>query len=118
MKFSSSNALLVMRREYAKWLINPRHVMLFLVFIPSRELIIKPMVEVSEKMGQPLGIFESCIATANSGIIIMVMTDYTADYRIFVWIRSCRPICITKWRHIRHCFCHFLCYACSFLPVH
>lgn len=74
MKFSSSNALLVMRREYAKWLINPRHVMLFLVFIPSRELIIKPMVEVSEKMGQPLGIFESCIATANSGIIIMVMT--------------------------------------------
>ena len=74
MKFSISNALLVMRREYVKWLMNPRHVMLFIIVISSRELIIKPMVEVSKKMDQPMGMFESCIATANSGIIIMVMT--------------------------------------------
>lgn len=74
MKFSVSNMLLVMRKEYIKWLMNPRHVMLFLIFIPARELVIKPMMEVSELMGQPLNIFESCIATANSGIMVMVMT--------------------------------------------
>lgn len=74
MKFSISNALLVMRREYVKWLMNPRHVMLFLIFIPAREMVIKPLTRAAGEMGQPLNVFESCIATANSGIIIMIMT--------------------------------------------
>lgn len=74
MKFSISNAFLVMRKEYVKWLMNPRHIMLLLIFIPTREMIINPMIEVSNEMGQPLNVFESAIATTNSGIIIIILT--------------------------------------------
>lgn len=62
-----------MRKEYMKWLVNPRNVMLFIVFIPAREVVLKPMIQAANEMGQPLNVLESCIATLNSGMIIMLV---------------------------------------------
>ena len=74
MKIDMSNSLLVMRREYIKWLMNPRHIMLLLIFIPAREMIINPLIEASKDMGQPLNAFESVIGITNSGIVIIIIT--------------------------------------------
>ncbi len=74
MKFRLSNAFFVMKNEYIKWLMNPRHVMLLLILIPARETVIKPMLAAAEEMQQPLNILESCIATTNSGIVIIIIS--------------------------------------------
>lgn len=73
MKLNISNIMLVMRKEYMKWLVNPRNVMLFIVFIPTREIVLKPMLQAAYEMGQPLNMLESCIATLNSGMIMMLV---------------------------------------------
>ena len=74
MKIDMSNSLLVMRREYIKWLMNLKHIMLLLIFIPAREMIINPLIEASRDMGQPLNAFESVIGMTKSGIVIIIIT--------------------------------------------
>lgn len=73
MKLSFRNVFLVARSEYIKWLLNPRIVMLLAILIPIRELIIVPLIQAAGEMNQPLNIFESCIAVANSGFIVLLL---------------------------------------------
>ena len=73
MKLNVQNIFLVARSEYIKWLCNPRMIMVLTMFIPVRELIILPMVKAAAEMNQPLNLFEPCIASANSGLVLLFL---------------------------------------------
>ena len=61
------------RSEYVKWLFNLRMVMVLTILIPTREMIIIPMSRAAQEMGQPLNAFETCIAAANSGVVLLLL---------------------------------------------
>ena len=68
--------LLVAGSEFVRWLVNPKMFVFAIIFLPLRDLIVLPMMQASEKMGSPLGILESSIATMNSllGVILLTLT--------------------------------------------
>jgi len=73
MKLKLRNIFLVAGSEYIKWLLNPRMVIVLAVLVPIREMVILPMMQAAEEMGQPLNIFEASIAAVNSGLVMLLL---------------------------------------------
>ena len=73
MRMEIKNILLVAKSEYRKWLLNPRMAVLLAIFIPLREMVIIPMEGAAAEMGQPLNLFEPCIAAANAGLVMLLL---------------------------------------------
>lgn len=63
----------VCRREYYRWLLNPKWFMLLLLVIPIRECIILPLLQASGQIDEPLNLLEPCIAMANSGLVVFLL---------------------------------------------
>lgn len=72
MNLGIKSILLVARSEYVKWLRNPRFLLVIAACVPVHELIVRPMVIAAGEMGQPLNMFETSIATANSGFALLL----------------------------------------------
>lgn len=72
MNLGIKSILLVARSEYVKWLRNPRFLLVIAASVPVHELIVRPMVRAAGEMGQPLNMFETSIAVANSGFALLL----------------------------------------------
>lgn len=68
------NILLVAKSEYIRWLINPKIILLAVVFLPLRDMIVLPMLRASEQMESPLNLLETSIATVNSWMGLLLLT--------------------------------------------
>lgn len=66
------NIILVAKSECKRWIINPRLITIFVIFIPVRELVIVPMILAASEINQPLEIFEPCIAVLNQGLLVIL----------------------------------------------
>lgn len=72
MKMNLKSIFFVAKNEYVTWLCNPKIFLFAAIFVPIREIVIVPLLNAAEKMQQPLGIFESYIATANTGVGVLL----------------------------------------------
>lgn len=63
----------VARTEWLKWVCNPRMIIIpvLTVFIYSYAIV--PLLERSEKMGEPLNLLEPLIAVGNSGMLTLII---------------------------------------------
>lgn len=75
-KISMKSITLVARSEYIRWLINPKMILLAVVFLPMRDFVVVPLLRASEKMGSPINALEPCISTMNSwmGLLLLSLT--------------------------------------------
>lgn len=64
---------LVAGREYVRWLVNPKMVVLAAVLLPVRDMAVVPLIRASAEMGSPLGGLESSIAVMNSWMCILLL---------------------------------------------
>lgn len=74
MKKNMANIMFVAKNEYVKWLFSPKIMLFAAIFVVIREFVIVPLMNAAEKINQPLGIFESYIATANYGIGVLLFS--------------------------------------------
>lgn len=72
-KLSFVKILNVARNEYVKWIINPRLILFFVLYIFIYDYVIYEFLVASERMGQNIMLLEPFIAMANSQLIIMVL---------------------------------------------
>lgn len=63
----------IARSEFVRWIMNPRLLIVGILFIFMRSLVVEPLLERAEKMGIPLTIFEPFEAMGNSGMIVMLI---------------------------------------------
>lgn len=63
----------IARGEYIKWVTNPRIVTVGILLVFIYSFAVQPMLEHSEKFGEPLNIFEPFLAVCNSGMMILFM---------------------------------------------
>lgn len=75
-KINGRGIVLVAGSEFVRWLVNPKMFVFAVIFLPLRDLVVVPVLQASEKMGSPLGILESSIASMNSwlGVILLTLT--------------------------------------------
>ena len=97
-KMNLANIFLVAKREYMKWLVNPKMILLAVVFLPMRDVVIIPLLQASAKMQSPINMLEPCISILNnwmgllllSLVYIILMSPFpTLDgnmfFMFFVW---------------------------------
>ncbi len=72
MNLAIKSILFVAGSEYARWLKNPRFLLVLAASVPIHELIVRPMMRAAEEMAQPLNMFETSIAVANSGFSLLL----------------------------------------------
>ena len=72
MNLGIKSIFLVAKSEYVKWLRNPRFLLVIAASVPVHELIVRPMIRAAGEMGQPLNMFETSIAVANSGFALLL----------------------------------------------
>lgn len=72
-KISLRKIWAVARTEWLKWVCNPRMIIIpvLTVFIYSYAIV--PLLERSEKMGEPLNLLEPLIAVGNSGMLSLII---------------------------------------------
>lgn len=63
----------IARSEYLRWIINPRILIVGVLFIFMRTLSVEPLLERAEKMNVPLTVFEPFEAMGNSGMLVLLM---------------------------------------------
>lgn len=63
----------VLGSEYIKLLTNGKLILLLVLAVMIREIIIRPILEAAEYMGQPINILEPCISAANSGVVMLLI---------------------------------------------
>jgi len=63
----------IARSEYIRWIMNPRILIVGILFIFMRTLAVEPLLERVAKMGIPLTVFEPFEAIGNSGMLVMLM---------------------------------------------
>lgn len=59
--------------EWLKWIINPRMIIIPVLTVFIYSYAITPLLERSEKMGEPLNILEPLIAVGNSGMLALII---------------------------------------------
>lgn len=72
MSLGIKSIFLVAKSEYVKWLRNPRFLLVLAASVPVHELIVRPMIRAAGEMEQPLNMFETSIAVANSGFALLL----------------------------------------------
>ena len=74
-KMSLASILLVARSEYIKWLVNPKMILLAVVFLPMRDVVVIPLLRASAKMGSPINVLEPCISILNNwmGLLLLAL---------------------------------------------
>ena len=63
----------IARSEYIRWIMNPRILIVGVLFIFMRTLAVEPLLERAAKMGVPLTVFEPFVAIGNSGMLVLLM---------------------------------------------
>ena len=63
----------IARSEYIRWIMNPRILIVGILFIFMRTLAVEPLLERVAKMGIPLTVFEPFEAIGNSGMLVLLM---------------------------------------------
>ena len=63
----------IARSEYIRWIMNPRILIVGILFIFMRTLAVEPLLERVAKMGIPLTVFEPFEAMGNSGMLVLLM---------------------------------------------
>lgn len=94
-KMNLANIFLVAKREYMKWLVNPKMILLAVVFLPMRDAVIIPLLQASAKMQSPINMLEPCISILNnwmgllllSLVYIILMSPFpTLDGNMFFYV--------------------------------
>ena len=63
----------VARIEYARWITNPRIIIVGVLLVFMKGLAVDPLIERAGKMGQPLNVFEPFVAVGNSQMLVMLL---------------------------------------------
>lgn len=63
----------VFRLAYVQWFTNPKLLVFLGFLVLMRKLVVLPIREAARMMGQPLNMWEVCIALGNSGIILLFL---------------------------------------------
>lgn len=63
----------VCKKEYLRWLFNPKWFMIFLLVIPIRECVLLPLIQVSKQSGELINVLEPCIGMVNSGLVVFLL---------------------------------------------
>lgn len=63
----------VCKKEYFRWIWNPKWFLNFLLIIPIRECIILPLMQAAQQMEEPINLLEPCIAMVNSGLVVFLL---------------------------------------------
>ena len=72
-KINNGKIYSLIKYEYLRWLINPRIAIFACMLIFIVNYMVDVMVNASNTMGEPLGVFELFIATANSEEMCIIM---------------------------------------------
>lgn len=72
-KIHGKSILLVARSEYVRWLVNPKIILLAVVFLPMRDLVVTPMLRASGQMASPINGLEPCIAMFNNWVGVLLL---------------------------------------------
>ena len=75
-KISIKSIVLVAKSEYIRWLVNPKIIILAVVFLPMRDSVVVPMLRASEEVGSPINVLEPCISMVNSwmGLLLLALS--------------------------------------------
>lgn len=63
----------VAKSEFIKWITNPRIIIAGVLIVFIRSFAVLPMLEQSEKYGEPLNVMEPFIAAGNSGMLALFL---------------------------------------------
>lgn len=63
----------IFRKEYVRWITDPKMIILLVLVVMVRKIIILPILSAAEQMNQPINGLEPCIALANSGLILLLI---------------------------------------------
>lgn len=63
----------IFRKEYVRWITDPKMIILLVLAVMVRKIIILPILSAAEQMNQPINGLEPCIALANSGLILLLI---------------------------------------------
>ena len=63
----------VAKSEFIKWITNPRIIIAGVLIMFIRSFAVLPMLEQSEKYGEPLNVMEPFIAAGNSGMLALFL---------------------------------------------
>ena len=72
-KISLRKIWAVARTEWLKWVCNPRMIIIPVLTVFIYSYAITPLLERSEKMGEPLNLLEPLIAVGNSGMLTLII---------------------------------------------
>ncbi len=64
---------IVAKSEFIKWITNPRIIIAGVLIVFIRSFAVLPMLEQSEKYGEPLNVMEPFIAAGNSGMLALFL---------------------------------------------
>lgn len=70
---SLKKIFLVSKGEYVRWLVNPRAVLLFVIWIFISNCALVPLSECADTMQMKLNIFEPFIAVGNSPLLMLIL---------------------------------------------
>ncbi len=59
--------------EFKKWILDPRMLVLAVLMIFIHSMVISPLIENAEIMGEKINILEPFIAVMNSGVVILIL---------------------------------------------
>lgn len=63
----------IAKGEYIKWITNPRIVTVGILLVFIHSFAVQPMLQHTEKYGEPLNVFEPFLAVCNSGMMVLFM---------------------------------------------
>lgn len=63
----------IAKGEYIKWITNPRIVTVGILLVFIHSFAVQPMLQHTEKYGEPLNVFEPFLAVCNSGMMALFM---------------------------------------------
>lgn len=73
MNLRCKDILFVVKKEYCRWIFNPKMIIYIAILFPIRELIYEPLDMAAGVMNEPIGIFETYIAVANNGVGVLLL---------------------------------------------
>ena len=59
--------------EYVHWICSPKWVTILIFLVLIREIVVLPMLNAADQMGQIVNLLEPAIAVGNSGLILLLL---------------------------------------------
>ncbi|MBE5936788.1 MAG: hypothetical protein E7265_02025 [Lachnospiraceae bacterium] len=87
----------VAKNEYINFILNPKIIILAVVYLIIEKMIIMPIITASDYMNQPVNLFEIPIATVNSSLgLLLILISYIVLISPFPRINDNIPFCIFR----------------------